>query len=323
MITDEEKSKLQADAGIPHLPTDLTYECRMATSGEGPRAYDWSDKPHRLVFDLCREIERLAASPAGVVKPLEHAACVIKDAFEDAGVEVGGTFARNLATEVARIMSALEPAGVGVDTQEPGDGYYTDDPRKLKKLLEQRDKWIVESGNWSAFVAALTKEATMTEMTSVAWIIAKRDGGTFYEDATMIEEFSDANSVPLVTLLSAQSAIAERDKRIAELEKALSKINDIRNSIIGCQKINWSEHIYPLVAALNEAGIEGQGYPEAREYVGTLIERTNAAEARAEAAEELLKEAGPIINEFATITAREDRAATARSLLDKIGGNGE
>lgn len=53
--------KLQADAGIPHLPTELTYECRMAVSGEGPRAFDWSDKPHRLVYDLSREVERLTA----------------------------------------------------------------------------------------------------------------------------------------------------------------------------------------------------------------------------------------------------------------------
>lgn len=53
--------KLKADAGIPHFPTQLTYECRMAISGKGPRAYDWTDKPHRLIYDLCREIERLAA----------------------------------------------------------------------------------------------------------------------------------------------------------------------------------------------------------------------------------------------------------------------
>lgn len=59
---------------------------------------------------------------------------------------------------------------------------------------------------------------------------------------------------------------------------ALSKINDIRNSIIGCQTMNWSEHIYPLVAALEEAGIEGAGYPASRANVGTMLERTLAAE---------------------------------------------
>lgn len=63
------------------------------------------------------------------------------------------------------------------------------------------------------------------------------------------------------------------------LAEALTKINDIRNSIIGLQTMNWSEHIYPLVAALNAAGFEGMSYPEARENYGTMLERTNAAEA--------------------------------------------
>jgi vacuolar-type H+-ATPase subunit I/STV1 len=57
MITVEQKKQLQFDARIPHLPTDLTYECRMAISGEGSRAQDWSDKPHRLVYDLSRQVE--------------------------------------------------------------------------------------------------------------------------------------------------------------------------------------------------------------------------------------------------------------------------
>lgn len=59
---------------------------------------------------------------------------------------------------------------------------------------------------------------------------------------------------------------------------ALAKINAIRNSIIGLQSLNWSEHVYPLVAALDEAGIEGMEYPEARKYFGTLLERAVAAE---------------------------------------------
>lgn len=66
---------------------------------------------------------------------------------------------------------------------------------------------------------------------------------------------------------------------LAEQATALAKINDIRNSIIGLQAFNWSEHAYPLVAALNKAGIEGLEYPEARANVGTLLERANKAEA--------------------------------------------
>jgi len=56
----EELARLQKAAGIPDLPTQLTYECRMAVSGKGPRAYDWEDKPHRLIYDLCREVERFS-----------------------------------------------------------------------------------------------------------------------------------------------------------------------------------------------------------------------------------------------------------------------
>lgn len=49
--------QMQLDCDIPNLPTQLTYQAVMAISGEGPRAYDWQDKPHRIVYDLCREVE--------------------------------------------------------------------------------------------------------------------------------------------------------------------------------------------------------------------------------------------------------------------------
>lgn len=70
-------------------------------------------------------------------------------------------------------------------------------------------------------------------------------------------------------------AIAD-DKKDA----ALNAINTIRNSIVGTQTVNWSEHVYPLVAALEGAGYAGMEYPEALENFGTLIERTNAAESQ-------------------------------------------
>lgn len=36
-----------------------TADYRNAPSGIGPRAAEWKDKPHRLVYDLCTEVERL------------------------------------------------------------------------------------------------------------------------------------------------------------------------------------------------------------------------------------------------------------------------
>jgi hypothetical protein len=62
MATEHEKLKMKIATGIPHMPTDLTFDYRRAISGEGPHAADWDDKPHRLVYDLCREIERLSAA---------------------------------------------------------------------------------------------------------------------------------------------------------------------------------------------------------------------------------------------------------------------
>lgn len=60
-------------------------------------------------------------------------------------------------------------------------------------------------------------------------------------------------------------------------EEALEGINKIRNSIVGLQTINWSEHIYPLVSLLNRAGLEGMPYPEAKANFGTCLDQRNKA----------------------------------------------
>ncbi len=79
--------------------------------------------------------------------------------------------------------------------------------------------------------------------------------------------------------------------RLEQYRAALEKISAIRDSIIGFQNVGWSEHIYPLVAALHEAGFDGIGYDKARENVSTLLAMTKAAEDRALTAERLLAEA--------------------------------
>jgi hypothetical protein len=72
-----ERQKLKADAGLTHLPTELTYELRMAVTGHRADeflswGYQWTDKPHRLVYEACgvveaqaAEIERLKAEVEG------------------------------------------------------------------------------------------------------------------------------------------------------------------------------------------------------------------------------------------------------------------
>lgn len=86
---------------------------------------------------------------------------------------------------------------------------------------------------------------------------------------------------------------------------ALLKINIIRNSIVGLQTLNWSEHIYPLVAALNEAGMVGMEYDDARPYFGTMLERTNLAEEKEaklrSAVKALAEKARTLIDDFTVV----------------------
>lgn len=72
------------------------------------------------------------------------------------------------------------------------------------------------------------------------------------------------------------------------LRDALTKISVIRDSIIGTQGFNWSEHAYPLVAALDAAGFRGADYKISRENLGTLMGRLGAAEADRDALREQL-----------------------------------
>lgn len=60
-VPQEELERLKNDCEIPNIPTKLTYHLRRAVSGGGDYADEWNDKPHRLIYDACREIERLTA----------------------------------------------------------------------------------------------------------------------------------------------------------------------------------------------------------------------------------------------------------------------
>lgn len=93
------------------------------------------------------------------------------------------------------------------------------------------------------------------------------------------------------TVQRLESAIAAALAAKERAENALLSINEIRNSIIGTQTMNWSEHVYPLVEALNGAGFEGMPYDEARGKFGTMLERTRKAESERDALAAKLAEA--------------------------------
>jgi hypothetical protein len=88
-------------------------------------------------------------------------------------------------------------------------------------------------------------------------------------------------------------ALRERD----ELRAVLSKINGIRDSIVGSQTVNWTEHVYPLARALDDAGMKGLPYPDARVMMRTLRGRTSVAEAERDEARAEVERMRPLVAE--------------------------
>lgn len=84
---------------------------------------------------------------------------------------------------------------------------------------------------------------------------------------------------------------SQGSEREAALVAALTKISAIRDSIVGMQGFNFSEHAYPLVAALSAVGFDGAGYEIARANLGTLIEQAMKADAERDEAQEREAEA--------------------------------
>ena len=60
-----EEEKVRANIAHRHAAVRTEYErgdeCVLALSGEGPRAHEWIDKPHRIAYDLVIERAELRA----------------------------------------------------------------------------------------------------------------------------------------------------------------------------------------------------------------------------------------------------------------------
>ncbi len=99
------------------------------------------------------------------------------------------------------------------------------------------------------------------------------------DEGLAVDDDAAAKMVRVVTLIPAAPAIADLCREVEALRTAMRTISGIRDSIIGAQAVNWSEHVYPLVAALDGAGFRGVDYETARANLGTLLERIATLEA--------------------------------------------
>lgn len=116
------REAMKQSANLANLPTQLTYEARLAVCGEGPKASEWDDKPHRLVYDLCREIEALAVSvpPTAWWNEAIEAAAEILDAAAQDWNRIRDPGMANNARSYAKKIRALRreapgPTGVAAE----------------------------------------------------------------------------------------------------------------------------------------------------------------------------------------------------------------
>jgi hypothetical protein len=110
----------------------------------------------------------------------------------------------------------------------------------------------------------------MERVIEVAKLCAERDEAR--ADAEYFKGYADGNG----------RALNDAHTEIQQLTVALDRISAIRDSIISMQGFNWSEHAYPLVAALDEVGFHGAGHEIAPANLGTLIEQIKASEVEVE-----------------------------------------
>lgn len=133
------------------------------------------------------------------------------------------------------------------------------DYTKLRELATKAapGPWTVQNGAIIRHFYPLPVAAVIADVSDPAHPSAKADA-----------EYIAAASPDVVIVLLDE---------IERLRTALTKISEIRDSIVGMQGFNFSEHAYPLVAALNAAGFKGMGYEISHANLGMLIAQRDAA----------------------------------------------
>jgi hypothetical protein len=106
--SDDELRRLQSELSLPYPPTLQTWHWRLAPSGDGYFAHEWADKPHRLLYDACAEVERLNAG------------------YLERGAEIERLrkVAIGVAASLAAAISLLERGGKAAKKAAPSDKMF-------------------------------------------------------------------------------------------------------------------------------------------------------------------------------------------------------
>lgn len=135
------------------------------------------------------------------------------------------------------------------------------------------------------------------------------------QHAALLAEIDRREAASRGHIVEITALLTERD----ELRLMGEKVNAIRNSIVGMQGFNFSEHAYPLVAALDAAGFKGLNYAEAKANLGTMIEQRDKAEAERD---ELLGRLAAFKDQFtsdtSSLNATRAQLAATEALVGKM-----
>jgi hypothetical protein len=127
VVTQAELEGLQKDCGIPNLPTQLTYQLRMAVSGHEADTflswgYQWKDKPHRLVYAACGEIEELAAHTLRVVEAVREACAAEVQSLIAAMSNTNDTISDAVGAQSTFVLNSIRALDIGRIIEETERG---------------------------------------------------------------------------------------------------------------------------------------------------------------------------------------------------------
>lgn len=96
----------------------VTSDYRLAPSGEGPLAYTWDDKPHRLVYDLCGEVDTLRAEILSLSQERDRLREALSVAFDNFDELVNWHYGGEWPVEDEK-LAALERARAALNKEPP------------------------------------------------------------------------------------------------------------------------------------------------------------------------------------------------------------
>lgn len=290
--THEELLALQKSAGIPNLPTQLTYNCRMAVAGDGQSAARWKEAPHSLVLDLYDEIWRTNNIPSDAARACHQATAGFGPRAGD-WTDKPHRIVYDLCSEIERLAAAGEiPSGYSeytpitvrssttlhqelVDDPNSASGKrleYVDvaDPGAAqKKALRDRVSRIIDPKTNEEFDAAYKSGDRFLQIQLINRLQASRDKA----DKAIAAVQADAPSANFPATISDDDIECAAIAWMWSYSNAIHDGTRIRKAINGEKIPSSPEALWDAVPTEHKASIR----EDVRAALQVVIDRTRAS----------------------------------------------